>query len=132
VSGQLVTQRGDIVVGDNGPITVPPGQVSIGDDGSVSVNGQLAGKLKLVQFSNPNAALNKEGNSLFVATGQEQPTEAAGTRVVQGALETSNANSLTEMVAMMQNTREFETLHHSITTMMNDLGKTIANDIGKV
>lgn len=131
-SGQLVTQRGDLVVGDAGPITVPPGEVNIGDDGTVSVKGQVAGRLKLVHFADANAALVKEGSSLFVAGGQGKPTEATGTRVIQGALEMSNTNSLTEMVAMMQNTREFESLQKSVTTLMNDLGRKVASEIGRL
>jgi flagellar basal-body rod protein FlgF len=131
-SGQLVTPAGDLVIGTGGPITVPPGQVTIADDGSISVDGRVAGQLKLVRFADANASLAKEGNSLFVATGVGQPSEATSTRVVQGALEMSNVNSLTEMVAMMQNTREFESLQRSVTTLMNDLGRTIANDLGRI
>ena len=131
-AGQLVTQSGQLVIGDGGPITVPPGEVTIGSDGTISVGGRSAGQLKIVHFANVNAALAKEGNSLFVATGREKPTEATGTRVVQGALEMSNVNSLTEMVAMMQNTREFESLQKSLSTMMNDLGRKVANEIGKL
>jgi flagellar basal-body rod protein FlgF len=131
-SGQLVTQSGDLVIGDGGPITVPPGEVHIGDDGTISVQGQNAGRLKLVHFANNNAALSKEGSSLFVATGRQRPVEATGVRVVQGALEMSNVNSLTEMVAMMQNTRQFESLQRSVSTLMNDLGRKVASEIGKL
>jgi flagellar basal-body rod protein FlgF len=131
-SGQLTTEHGDLVIGDGGPITVPPGEVSIGDDGTITANGQFAGRLKLVQFADANQALAKEGNSLFVATGRQAATEATGTRVVQGSLELSNVNSLSEMVAMMQNTREFESLQRSVTMLMNDVGKTVANEIGKL
>jgi flagellar basal-body rod protein FlgF len=131
-SGQLVTQRGDLVIGDGGPITLPPGEVNIGDDGTISAGGKAVGRLKLVHFANANAALAKEGNSLFVATGAEKPGEAPGTKVAQGSLEMSNVNSLTEMVAMMQNTREFESLQRSVSTMMNDLGRKIAGEIGKI
>jgi flagellar basal-body rod protein FlgF len=131
-NGQLVTQNGDLVVGEGGPITVGPGEVTIGDDGTISSNGQQAGKLKVVQFNDPIAALQKEGHSLFVATGAEKANESSATRLVQGALETSNVNSLTEMVAMMQNTREFDSLQRSVSMLMNDLGRTIANELGKL
>jgi flagellar basal-body rod protein FlgF len=131
-SGQLVTQRGDLVVGDSGPITIPPGNVSFGEDGSVSVNGQIAGKLKLVKFNNPNSALMKEGDCLFAANGTEQGQEATETRVAQGTLELSNVNSLTEMVAMMQNSREFESLQKSVSTLMNELGRKVANEVGRL
>jgi len=131
-SGQLVTQRGELVIGDGGPITVPPGEISIGDDGTISVKGQTAGRLKLVHFADPNTALAKEGNSCFVATGAGKPLEATNTRVVQGAIEMSNANSLTEMVAMMQNTREFESLQKSVSTLMNELGRKVSNELGRL
>ena len=131
-AGQLITQGGDLIVGDSGPITVPPGEVSIGDDGTVTANGKIAGQLKLVQFADANQALTKEGSSLFMATGRQRATEAAGTRVVQGTLEMSNVNSLTEMVAMMQNTREFESLQKAVSMMMNDVGKTVATELGRL
>jgi flagellar basal-body rod protein FlgF len=131
-SGQLVTQRGELVIGEGGPITLPPGEVNIGDDGTISAGGKAVGRLKLVHFANANTALAKEGNSLFVATGAEKPGEAPNTKVAQGSLEMSNVNSLTEMVAMMQNTREFESLQRSVSTMMNDLGRKIASEIGKI
>lgn len=131
-NGQLVTQNGDLVIGDGGPITVGPGEVTIGDDGTISSNGQIAGRLKISHFNDPAAALQKEGHSLFVATGVEPVVESTSTRVVQGALESSNVNSLTEMVAMMQNTREFDSLQRSVSMMMNDIGRTVANELGKL
>lgn len=131
-SGQLVTQRGDLVVGESGPITVPAGNVSIGEEGTISVNGQVAGRLKLVRFDSPAAALAKEGDSLFAANGTQVPQETTDTRVIQGALEMSNVNSLTEMVAMMQNSREFESLQKSVTTLMNDLGRKVSNELGRL
>jgi flagellar basal-body rod protein FlgF len=130
-AGQLVTQNGDLIVGDSGPITVPPGQVNIGDDGTIASDGQVAGKLKLVRFADPNAALIREGNSLFASTG-DAGAEATGTRVIQSSLEMSNVSSLTEMVAMMQNTREFESLQKSVSTIMNDLGRKVANELGRI
>jgi len=131
-SGQLVTQRGDLVVGDAGPITIPPGDVQIGEDGTISSGNQIAGRLKLVRFAQPTTALAKEGESLFMRVGNAQPEEATDTRVVQGALEMSNVNSLTEMVAMMQNSREFESMQKGISTLMNDLGRKVANELGRL
>jgi flagellar basal-body rod protein FlgF len=131
-SGQLVTQRGELVIGDSGPITVPSGNVTFGEDGTISANGQIAGKLKIVRFNNPNTALIKEGDCLFAANGTEQAQEAPNTRVLQGTLESSNVNSLTEMVAMMQNSREFESLQKSVSTIMNELGRKVANEVGRL
>ncbi len=133
-SGQLVTQRGELVVGERGPITIRQGKgdLGIGADGSVSVDGQPVGKLKVVRFTDTRAALTKEGDSLFMTTGKEQPQAANSTRVVQGVLELSNVNAVTEMATMMQNSREFDSLQRSITMMMNDIGRKIATEIGRI
>jgi flagellar basal-body rod protein FlgF len=131
-AGQLVTLNGDLVVGEGGPVTLRPGEVSIGEDGTVSVQGQAAGRLKIVRFQDPRAALVKEGDSLFAATGAERPAEAPQTRLLQGALETSNVNVVAEMAAMMQNGREFDSLQRSVTLMMNDLGRKVATEIGRI
>jgi flagellar basal-body rod protein FlgF len=129
-AGQLVTQQGDLVVGLDGPITIQPGEVSIGQDGRITSDGQPMGQLKVVRFQDPRAALLKEGHSLYVAAGDEKPVEAPQTLVNQGMLESSNVNTVTEMAAMMQNNREFESLQRSISLMMS-LRKVTA-DIGKI
>lgn len=132
-NGQLVTKNGDLVVGARGAITVPKGgELSIGVDGSLSVNGENFDKLKLVRFENPTTALQKEGDSLFMETGTEQGTQATNSQVHQGALEGSNINSIQEMVSMINNNREFESIQKSVSLIMNDLGRKIAGEIGKI
>lgn len=132
-NGQLVTHNGDLVVGQAGAITVPPGgEISIGEDGTLSVGKNAFDQLKLVRFENPTAALTKEGDSLFMTTGTEKPLENVTARVQQGALESSNINTVSEMVAMINNNREFESLQKSMSLLMNDLGRKIAGEIGKI
>jgi flagellar basal-body rod protein FlgF len=128
--GQLVTRNGDLIVGQGGPLTARPGELTIGADGTISSNGQVAGQLKLVRFTNPRAALKQEGEALFVATGAERPQEAPQTRVVQGALEMSNVDVVSEMAAMMQNSRDFDALQNSITLMMS--ARKLAAEIGRI
>ena len=131
--GQLATKNGDLVVGNNGAITVPPnGELSIGTDGTLAVGDQPFEQIKLVRFENPAAALTKEGDALFALTGAEQPTPAANSKVMQGALEASNVTSISEMVAMINNNREFESLQKSVSLLMNDLGRKISGEIGKI
>ncbi|MFN7927445.1 MAG: flagellar basal-body rod protein FlgF [Blastocatellia bacterium] len=132
--GQLVTQQGDLVVGESGPIAIPRGKntIGIGTDGSVSADGQTIGKLRVVRFNDTRAALTKEGDSLFALTDKEQPQNAFGTRVVQGALEMSNVNVVSEMAQMMHNSREFDSLQRSVTLMMSDVGRKVANELGRL
>lgn len=133
-SGQIVTQRGEVIVGNSGPLTIRQGkgELGIGADGSVSVDGQAIGKLKVVRFENPRAALKKEGDALFEATGKEPPQNTNNTRIAQGVLELSNVNAVTEMATMLHNSREFDSLQRSITLMMNDIGRKVATEIGRI
>lgn len=126
-SGQLVTQSGDIVVGQSGPITVPPGEVAIGEDGTFSVGGQAVGRIKVARFADPRAALIKEGGSLFAPVENIRPVDDTGTRVVSGSLETSNINTLEEVAAMIQNNREFDSLHRIMTLKLRG-----EDDIGRI
>lgn len=131
--GQLVTKTGDLVVGDKGPITVPQdGELSIGQRGSLASKGQEFDTIKLVRFNNPAAALLKDGDSMFMTTGTEIPQQDVGSKVIQGSLEGSNINSVTEMVAMINNNREFESLQKSLTLLINDIGRKISGEIGKI
>jgi flagellar basal-body rod protein FlgF len=131
--GQLVTPNGDLVVGEKGAITVPKtGELSIGQDGTIASGGKSIDKLKLVRFENPTTALTKEGDALFNATGTEQPTNATNSKVMQGALESSNINPISEMVAMINNNREFDSLQKGVSLLMNDLGRKISSEIGKL
>lgn len=131
--GMLVTKNGDLVVGEKGPITIPlDSELSIGQKGVLSAGGSDIDSLKLVRFDNPAAALMKDGDSMFVATGSEVPQNATNSRVIQGSLEGSNVNSVTEMVAMINNNREFESLQKSLMLTMNDVGRKISADIGKI
>ncbi len=131
--GQISTKNGDLVVGENGPLTVSTkGELSIGKDGSLSVAGKPSGALKLVKFTNPATALVKDGDTLFKASGTEAPQPATDSKVVQGALESSNVNTMNELVAMINNNREFDSLQKSATLLMNDIGRKISGEIGKI
>jgi flagellar basal-body rod protein FlgF len=130
-AGQLITKNGDMVVGDRGPITVPQdGELSIGENGSMASRGQVVDSLKLVRFNNPTTALIKEGDNLFIASGSEPPQQNVKAKIIQGSLEGSNINSITEMVQMINNSREFDSLGKSL-SVLKDIGR-ISGDIGKL
>lgn len=132
-AGQLVTKAGDLVVGQRGPITIPKGaQLKIGRDAALSVGDNQFDRLRLVRFDQPAGALKKEGEALFMLTGAEEPQEDTRSRVVQGALESSNIDPVSEMVAMISNNREFESLQRSLSLIMNDVGRKISSDIGNI
>jgi flagellar basal-body rod protein FlgF len=110
--GVMTTQGGLQVMGDGGPITIPPGSTpAIAQDGTVSAkqaNGQqtTVGKLKLVT---PTETMVRGEDGLFRSpTGNDLDTDATA-RVQDGALEGSNVNPIETMVAMIAAARQFET-----------------------
>jgi flagellar basal-body rod protein FlgF len=109
--GTLVTRAGLQVLGDGGPIQLPPNsEPSIAGDGSINArlpNGtsSVVGRLKLVT---PETKLERGIDGLFRASGGD-PLEADATaRVQDGALEGSNVSPVENMVAMISAARQFE------------------------
>lgn len=108
--GQLVNPQGLPVLGDGGPITLPPNaQVTIAADGTISAksgNGASTaiGRLKLVT---PEAPLQRGTDGLFRAADGELPADA-NARLQDGALEGSNVSPVETMVAMIAAARQFE------------------------
>src|ERR1700749_1939152 len=64
--GFLVTAAGDKVMGDNGPIAIVGAPITVSPDGTISVNGVLAGKLKIVDFP-PGTQLESLGQTYYTA-----------------------------------------------------------------
>lgn len=115
VTGLLQTKSGYPVVGDGGPINVPPdNRVEIAPDGTVSVvpsfgtpnNANAIGRLKLV--NPPEGNLVRGADGLFrLRDGQPAPADEQ-VRVASGTLEGSNVNVTDAMVNLISLSRQFE------------------------
>ena len=113
--GALRDGQGNAVLGDGGPIRLPPVQsVTIGEDGTISVrpDGQAAGtlaqqgRLKLV---NPAPdTLTKGMDGLLRQRDGAPAVVDENMRVKSGALEMSNVNAVSEMVDILALARQFE------------------------
>ena len=112
--GELQTRTGLTLLGEGGPITIPPdSKVAIGRDGTVSAvsGGQSAavnvlGRLKLV---NPAANEIQKGPDGLFRLKSGQPADAdEAVSVTGGALESSNVNAVAAMVDMITLARNFE------------------------
>lgn len=108
--GRLVTTDGQAVLDNNSrPITLNPedGDLSIAGDGTISVKGaERIARLKLVEFDNPRL-LEKEGAGLY-GPGTETPRTAEKSKIVQGALESSNVQPILEMSRMIDVSRTYQ------------------------
>ena len=128
--GQLVTASGDAVMGDRGVINILPGPVSISADGTISSNGAVEGKLRLVEFP-PDTAFKSMGNTYYSAPVKSaQP--ATNSNVRQGMLESSNVNPVEGMIELVSAQRTAEMMQRTLSMLNNDMDKTAAQDLPKV
>jgi flagellar basal-body rod protein FlgF len=112
-SGALQTGDGFIVMGQSGPITLPPYQsLSIAGDGSISIvptgggKPQQVDRLKLASAKGTDTVKGLD-NLLHVRGGGALP-EDLDAKLTAGALEGSNVNMAQMLVDMIENQRSYE------------------------
>jgi len=128
--GQLVTSSGDPVMGDKGPLTMLPGPVSISADGTISSNGAVAGKLKLVQFA-AGTSITSAGQGYYTAPAKsEQP--ATDSSVRQGMLESSNVNPVSSMVELITAQRSAEMMQRALSMFNSEMDKTATQELPRI
>jgi flagellar basal-body rod protein FlgG len=128
--GALTTAAGHPVFGEQGPLVIGDGTPTIDADGTVRVNGASAGRLRIVEASDP-ARLEALGDGAFAAPAGVELVETGAARVRQGFLETSNVSAVGEMIRMMEVMRHFEAAQRLARTHDDMLGKAISQ-LGRV
>jgi flagellar basal-body rod protein FlgF len=146
--GILTTKEGLPVMGQNGIIEIKKNNFVVDEAGRVWQNStfdgdperlvsleenewenlELVDTLKVVDFRRPRY-LDKEGDSLYSAPEEAGPSSnvalGSETKIVQGFLEGSNVNTVTEMVRMIEVNRAYEANQKSIQTHDALTGKLI-------
>jgi flagellar basal-body rod protein FlgF len=145
--GFLVTKEGHFVLGENGPIKLKKNNFVIDSDGVIWQNASLVepedrlvdknenewenmervDRLKIVNFENIRY-LKKKGSSFWASTYDSGPSyiiQEDRPKVMQGFLEGSNVNPVTEMVEMIIVNRSYEANQKLIQTEDSLLGKLI-------
>jgi flagellar basal-body rod protein FlgF len=114
-SGILTDGAGHMVMGNNGPIALPPFEtVTIGIDGTISIRplGSQSNNLAVVdriKLVNPDGGELVRGEDGLFRLPQGIPIPADATLRLQiGTLEGSNVNAVAELLKMMDLAREFE------------------------
>lgn len=113
--GVLETSSGHAVMGNGGPIAIPPFEkLEIGADGTISIVplGQSATSLATldrIKLVNPEPAALAKGEDGLLRTTDGQPALVdASVSVINGALESSNVNTVDSLVTMIALAREYE------------------------
>jgi flagellar basal-body rod protein FlgF len=114
-TGQLMTATGQPVMGDGGPINVPPyTSIFFARDGSISIVAQgqtpdttsTVGRIKLV--NPPEADIERGDDGLFRMKDRSDAAPDAAVQINSGVLESSNVNTAAAMVNMIELARQFE------------------------
>jgi flagellar basal-body rod protein FlgF len=121
IQGQLENGSGHLVLGEGGPITIPPGlMVSINPDGTIYARDPaqigpapdvLIDRLRLRDVTGVSLARRSDG--LFKVSEKPDGTDIALTdrlpQVISQALEGSNVSAIEAMTRLIDHSRSFET-----------------------
>ncbi len=128
---QLVDSRGNAVLGDDGPITLPAGKIEIEEDGTVKANGRMVARLRLERVAD-GTRLQHEGGTQFVPDATRQSVPVAERRVAQGFIEESNVNTMSAMTDMIDTLHAYGAAQKTLSTLdsvrgiaTTELGKPI-------
>ena len=127
--GQVVDPNGNLLLGEQRPITLGRGRVEIDERGTIREDGREIARLRLESVPIGENLAHAGGGLFFPSPARAELPE--GERVVrQGFLEASNVNAIDSMVEMITVQRAYTAVQRTITTL-DEVRGTIATDIGK-
>ena len=114
-NGILETAAGQPVIGNGGPVSIPPYEkMFIGDDGQISIvpQGQTAESLlqvdRLMLVNPPPLQLVRSGDGLFNLRDGSTADPDPAVRIASGQLESSNVNPAEALAEMIEMSRHYE------------------------
>lgn len=130
--GMLRSGNGLPVLGNGGPISVPPEEkVEIGKDGTISIRAlgegpRVMAEVDRLRLVNPDIKQMEKGtDGLIRYKGGDQLQPDATVRLSSGFLQGSNVNAVEEMTAMLSLSRQFE-LHVKMMRTAEDNSSSMA------
>jgi len=130
-SGRLVTAHSYAVLGQNGPVELPPGDIAISLGGEIFVDGQSVAFLALAEFEEPELSLQRVGGTVYAAREGAVAIPGANTRVMQGSLEASNVNLASEMTNLIATSRLYQ-LCQRLTVAQDEILRQTSNELGRL
>ena len=130
--GVLRAANGMPIMGNGGPIAVPPEQkVEVGEDGTITIRAmgegpEVMAEVDRIKMVNPDLKSMTKGLDGLIHTSNGQPAVAdANVKLVSGFLESSNVNAVEEMTSVLALSRQFE-LHIKMMTTAKEGDEAMA------
>jgi flagellar basal body rod protein FlgG len=113
--GTLVDEHGGRVLGEGGPLRLgsPTSKFEVQNDGTVKGDGADVGRLRLVNFVEPQR-LDDATGGYWRADDRLEVTGAQGAQVRQRQRERSNVNALDELVNLITVQRQYEAAQRAL------------------
>ena len=130
--GNIVDAYGNHLQAEGGDLIVPvdAAEVSISVNGAVYADGKYIDTVSIVDFEDYDH-LEKYGDNMYqTVEGATERDEFSG-RLLQGYIEQSNVNSVSEMVELITITRAYEA-GQKIIQSQDSMLELAANSVGKV
>ncbi|MDX8384411.1 MAG: flagellar hook-basal body protein [Ghiorsea sp.] len=129
--GNLITQGGLPVLDDSGnAITLPEGAVTGTNDGIIYVNGEQVAQLGLVTLVD-ETNIKQAAGTLIVTPPENMEAGDGKVAIMNGALESSNVNSVLAMTEMVATLRAYESTM-KLVEQYNQLAGQLSGSVGKV
>ncbi len=113
---RLTDEQGNPVLGENGAITLPPGNIEVDASGLVTVNGKGLQRLRIERVA-PGTDLEHEGGTRFIPDATRQAVPPAERTVKQGFLEESNVNPMAAMTEMLSVLHRYGAAQQTLSTI---------------
>jgi flagellar basal body rod protein FlgG len=130
--GKLVTKNDMPVMGETGPVQSDPknhAPITISPSGEITQGKDRIGKLKVVQFNDPQLLTRVGGGFYLNESGKAQPRTPDKVSIQQGCLENANTSPVAEMAKLIIAMRTTESGQKSVQLADERMSKAI-NDLG--
>ncbi len=135
--GFLSTTDGQRVINGetNAPLRIEmqnkrPEDILVTKDGSITFGKEKIGALKIAQFQDKTSLIPAEGAAFRNSNQVNVPNIMKNANIMQGSLETSNANSITTMLKSLEALRSYESMSGAMQTTSDTLQKVV-NQVGR-
>jgi flagellar basal-body rod protein FlgG len=127
--GQLVTKQGYTVMGEAGPLQFDPNngsEITVSASGDVTQGGEIRGRIRVVEFSNPATLTNAGDGYLLADKPNVQPGPASASFLRQGFVEAANTSPTAEMASLITAMRMFEANQRVLQMQDERMGRVIS------